>query len=435
MTEVSIYISSLLQYLNGNVQYALLRNYEGLPSENSSRDIDIIISRREYRRCKGELLKQLTRDDWRIFSYLDNGRLITFVMAKIEGEEVNMVQWDFFMETSVHGVILLSGEEAVGSRIYNGVLYHVSKEYEFLDKYLYNRAVGAEYPQRYSAIKDLVRNSEIVKDKLNEVFRCADVERVDKMTKLLRRAFWRNMLRSPLSTLVSVVGSLSRYVASYLQQSVAPTLAFTGADGVGKTTIVELLKDKLSAVYAKSTVEFHFRPTLIPNIGEVAHSVGVKREVDRDYGNPHRGAHSGVVSSIVRLCYYTADYVVGYWLKVKPHSRVTRLIIFDRYYNDVIVDSRRSSIFLPIWFLRSWGRLFIPRMSYNFLITAHTESILARKQELSREGIERINSNMTDLSSRDGYYLVENNCSVQTAVVAILDIVIEKQHNINVKRV
>ncbi len=434
MSETSKHISSTLQFFNENSLYALLRNYDSLPSENSSRDIDIIISRREYKRCRTELLNVLTQCGWRILSYLDNGRLITFVTAQIKDNEVNLVQWDLFTDTSIHGVRLLSAEKMLASRQYNGILYHVSKEYEFLDKYLYNRAVGAEYPLKYSDIKRDVKDRDIVKKQLLHIFGCGDTDKLDQMSGLLRAAFWRNMRHSPIATLAGVIYSLILYLAGYFGQSVAPSLTFTGADGAGKSTIIDLITQRLAAVYGKATKTFHFRPTIIANLGEVAHDVGLKREVNRDYSKPHRAAKVSVLSSLLRLGYYTIDYIFGYWLKVKPYCRIIHMIIFDRYFSDIIVDSRRSSIYLNTKFLYCWSRLFIPKMQYNFLITAQTDIILSRKQELSGEEIKRINTKMEYLAKKKGYYLIENNGTAEQAATKILNTIIEAQHNRSMER-
>ncbi|MFI3296375.1 MAG: hypothetical protein R3Y59_01975 [bacterium] len=435
MSEVSKHIEGILIYLNNNSNYALLRNYDGLPSNNSSRDIDIIISRKEYKRCKDKLLNALTNDDWKIFSFLDNGRLITYVMAKVVGAKIDLVQWDFFTDTSVHGVKLLSAEEMLLSRKFNGVLYHVSKEYEFLDKYVYNRAVRAQYPAKYSALMDEAKGSDIVQGKLKRLFGCSDIERLNAKRGLLFRAFLRNLCYSPICTVVSVIVSIYLYVISCFGKKIAPTLAFTGADGAGKSTVIDMIIQSFSSVYGKATESFHFRPTLFGNLGEVAHSVGMKKEVDREYSNPHRGKNSGFISSFLRLCYYSTDYILGYFIKVKSHCRITKLIIFDRYYSDLIVDSRRSLIFLNMGFLYVWGKLFIPKMRYNFLVTADSDIILSRKKELDKADIVSINKNMTYLSNKKGYYLIENNNTPEECIQKIISIVVNEQHTQNLKRV
>ena len=111
------------------------------------------------------------------------------------------------------------------------------------------------------------------------------------------------------------------------------------------------MMDGFGEVFRKAHVYFHFRPMLFGNLGEVAHSAGIKKDVDRNFDKPHRGGKTGILSSLVRLGYYSVDYILGYFLRVKPVTRITRLAIFDRYYTDIICDSRRIRIYLPVKFL------------------------------------------------------------------------------------
>lgn len=45
-------IASIFSFLNENVEYAVLRNYDGLPIKNQSRDIDILIDRNSFSKIK-----------------------------------------------------------------------------------------------------------------------------------------------------------------------------------------------------------------------------------------------------------------------------------------------------------------------------------------------------------------------------------------------
>ena len=109
-------------------------------------------------------------------------------------------------------------------------------------------------------------------------------------------------------------------------------------------------------------------------------------------------------------------------------------MIFDRYYTDIICDSRRSRIYLNPKFLYGFGRLFIPSLDYNILLTAQTDTILARKRELDTEGIAAINAKIDYLKNKKGYYKVMNEGTPQEAVTKILNIIFEKQHKKNLKR-
>ena len=452
------HILSVFALLNGGAEYAVLRNYEGLPDRNESRDIDIIITRRSFCSIKRELVEVLCQEGWRIVTYLNSDRLITFVCAKNVGHETEIVQWDFFVNTSVWSVELMSAEEFVEHRVWNGVLWHVDVVGEFLDKYLYNRAVGAKYPAKYERIRSTVNGQQIltpseqssrppktggqynaqrrVSKKLEEVFGCGDLEMCDGLSgkRLLWRAVKWNVKRRPLGLVAGVWAFVWSFVRNYLCTNTGFAIGFTGPDGVGKTTVIEMLIERLGGVFRTAHSYMHFRPMLFGNLGEVAHSAGLKREVDRNYNDPHRGKKVGVLSSLVRLVYYSVDYIVGYWLKVKSQIRITRLVVFDRYYTDVICDSRRSRIFLNYKFLYWFGRVFVPQLDYNVLLTASVETILARKQELTREGIERINEKIEYLAGKRGYVKFENDGAPEEVVTEILEWVFEEQHQKNLRR-
>ena len=424
-------------FLNKNSKYAVLRNFEGLPEDNASRDIDIVINHKDLKKTLPSLIRLIDESGWRIVTYLNNGRLITLVCGIIHNNKTELIQWDFFLNTSVYGIMLIEAEELLEEREFNGTLYHVSKSYEFLDKYIYNRVVGEDYPSKYQTLRDRVGKSEKVKIKLKKIFGDDNIEVIDNMKKkdLLKKVFLCNIKNHFFRTFGYIIKSQWLYLSSFLSSNIAVSLSFTGPDGAGKTTVIDLLKKDISSVFEKSTNYYHFRPELFPNLGDAANSSGIKKVVDRDYSNPHRSRKKGVLNSFVRLCYYTLDYSIGFWIKVKPHCRLTKFIIFDRYYTDIISDSRRSCIDLSTKFLYYWGKLFIPRMNYNILLTADKDLILARKQELTAEGIVRINNKLEYLSKKRGYYLVLNNRGPEDAIQNILTFVFEEQHKKNIKRI
>ena len=430
------FLTSFFDFLNQNVEYAVLRNFEGLPHSNSSRDIDIIIENQELDLHKGAIHDLIIESGWQIITYLNNGRLITYVCGIITEHGVELVQLDFFLHTSVHGIVLAEARELLADRVFNGHVYHVSKEYEFLDKYLYNRAVGASFPEKYRAVREEVADSEIVKGKLKKLFGSDNLDLIDRMQgkQLLWRALKYNLRTQFGRTVGRVTNSLFLYLFSYLHSNVAPRLGFTGPDGAGKTTVIDLLHQTIAPVFGKATEFYHFRPTLLPNLGEAVKSAGLKKEVDKEYHKPHRGSKKGKLNSFARLCYYTVDYIIGFWIKVKPHGRLTKFITFDRYYTDIIADSRRSSIYLNTKFLYFWGKLLVPTLNYNILLTAEPDIILSRKQELDREGIVNINNKLNYLATKKDYYMVLNIDTPEEAVQQILKIVFEGQHRKNLKR-
>lgn len=430
------HISAVIQYLNNSVEYAILRNYQGLPDKNASRDIDIIISRKSLIKIKEGLINLIDQSGWKIITYLNSDRLITYVCAKSGVSGTEIVQWDFFVNTSVFGILLMDAEEFLMNKKYNGFLYYVDIECEFLDKYLYNRAVGSQYPQKYQATRELTERTDVVKKKLYSLYGVTSVKECDCIggKKLLVRAIWTNLRKRPARFLIDIIRFLYTFIKNYVCSNTGFAIGLTGPDGSGKTTVIELILEQLAPVFGTAHKYYHFRPQLFGNLGEVAHAARIKKEVDCDFNKPHRGSKTGLISSFARLLYYTADYILGYMTKVKTVIRITRIIVFDRYYTDIIVDSRRSRIYLNYKLLYWFGRFFVPSLDYNILLTAGSEVILKRKQELDSEGICSINEKIEYLSTKEGYSKVLNESIPEDAVEKILSYIFEQQHQKNLKR-
>lgn len=430
-------IRAVISFLNDNAEYAVLRNYEQLPQGNDARDIDIIISRKQFMSLRHRIVALIDDLGWAIMTYLDSDRLITFVCARISDDgSTDLVQWDFFFDTSVWGIQLMSAEEFLADKAFNGFLWHSGDASKFLDKYLYDRAVGAQYPERYKSVREKAQNMPSVRSKLQTVFGCKDTAECDRASRsaLMLRAFRRNLSHRPISLICDMTRWGWTYIRNYLGAGTGFAIGFTGPDGAGKTTVIDLVIDRLGDVFRKAHSYCHFRPALFGNLGDVAQKAGVKKEVDRDYSNPHRGGRTSALNSLARLSYYTLDYILGYWARVKSQTRITRLVIFDRYFNDIICDPRRSRIYLPYGFLNVWRKIFIPKLRYNVLLTASTDTILARKEELTREDIEAINKRIDLLASQRGYLKVMNDSTPDEAVNIILRHIFAEQHGINLHR-
>lgn len=425
---------NIFEFLNRNSNYAVLRNYEGLPLNNSSRDIDILIARKEFLSIENKIVRLIIADDFKIITLFRSEKIITYVCGKALNGDIDLVQFDFFFNTSLFGKIILDCKEILRTKAFNGNVFHVSKEYEYLDKYLQLKFLNKPYPEKYKQLETNMRQSEILPKILKEFIGVDSMHELKNIStaKFKRKVFIKNIGSKPIEQ-ISLLFMFYWYYLKNMLFYKGFSIGFTGPDGAGKTTVIDLFVEKMASVYSAIKL-YHFRPSIIPNLGEAAHKTKLKSQVDKDYSNPHRGGKTSKVSSFIRLLYYSLDYLLGYVLKIRPSLFKRSIVIFDRYYTDIIADSRRSRIFLSPKFLFWFGKLLIPKLNYNILLTANTETILSRKQELTTEGIDNINTKLNYLASKNGYYLILNDGEPSEAIQEIASIILEKQHQKNIKK-
>ncbi len=427
-------VSEIFHFLNKNkIIYAVLRNHDDLPEVISSRDIDILIRKKDFKNQLNNIVKIICDLNFKIITQYRNDRIYTLICSKIESD-VELMQFDFFFQSSVYGINLIDSKDILEKRVFNGKIFFATPEYQLLDKYLYLKFLGMDYPTKYNELKKSVQNRELIISILKQDFNCSNIEDLISLpiSKYRRKVLKNSLLKNPFKQIRMSLSFLFYHFINLFNYK-GFSLGFTGPDGAGKTTIVNYLKNDLSHVFSSINL-YHFRPNLIPNLSEAAYKTKLKAEEDKNYDNPHRGKKTNMLSSVLRLCYYSLDYIIGYYWVIRPTLLKRSIVIFDRYYTDIIVDSRRSRIYLEPKLLFNYGRLFIPKLDYNILLTADENLILLRKQELTRESILIINKNLDFLSNKKGYHLIENNDSPEKAKVKILKTIFSLQHEKNMSR-
>jgi len=86
--------------------------------------------------------------------------------------------------------------------------------------------------------------------------------------------------------------------------------------------------------------------------------------------------------SAAKLLFLWADYVLGYCIRIRPLQARSTLVVFDRYYQDLLIDARRFRYGGPRWLARLVGAL-IPMPDLMLVLDAPAHVLQARKQEVS----------------------------------------------------
>jgi thymidylate kinase len=103
------------------------------------------------------------------------------------------------------------------------------------------------------------------------------------------------------------------------------------------------------------------------------------------------------VLSTAKLLYYLFDFAAGYACKVWPARRRGRVIIFDRYYADLLIDPQRYRQGPALVSARAVGAL-IPQPDLMIILDAPAAVLQARKQEVSFNESERVRKGYLSLA-------------------------------------
>jgi len=193
-------------------------------------------------------------------------------------------------------------------------------------------------------------------------------------------------------------------------------VAVIGPDGCGKSSVINEISASLVPSFRR-THRFHLRPGLLKQSSATAAVVV----------NPHAQTPYGTGLSILKLLYLWFDYTAGYWCKVYPRLAFSTLVLFDRYYHDLLVDPRRYRFGGPLWLARCIGRL-LPQPDLWILLDAPVDVLQQRKQEVSREETARQRNAYLELAGSIPSAVVidasrELNCvigDVEQAVINVL---------------
>jgi thymidylate kinase len=141
-----------------------------------------------------------------------------------------------------------------------------------------------------------------------------------------------------------------------------------GPDGCGKSSVLAGVARALAPEFAGVEARHH-RPQA---------RWGAGRAVDRPHALPPRS----IVGSALKLALDWLRFLVGYVRTVRPAVAEGKLVLFDRYYHDVLADPRRYRYGGPAWLASRVGRL-VPAPDLFVVLDAPPEVLQARKAEVS----------------------------------------------------
>jgi thymidylate kinase len=123
--------------------------------------------------------------------------------------------------------------------------------------------------------------------------------------------------------------------------------------------------------------------------------------------------------------YYVVVFIASYLSSVHFALVRSTLVVGDRYYHDLTIDSRRYRYGGPPW-LAKLACILIPSPSLWFILEAAPEVIQTRKREIDERELRRqLEGYRAFAQQLRSARLIRTDASLESAVTAMLDAIVD----------
>lgn len=367
------------------IRYCVLHSWEGLPDDVPS-ELDLAIHPDDA--GKWPLVVQSLSAHWYLPLRVVHCAVKTwrYDFAWFDSAGINCMAVYSVHEYREGGLIVVSGEALVADRERHGDSWVADPKAEFaylLAKRFWDRMISPHQEQRLRSLEvQLGRTraqkiaSELFPDSWKRQIAARDHRGYagggSVRTPQLQ---WTNLSRNPIKVIRCVLGDSLLRAQCWFR----PTGLFVvtlGPDGVGKSTLIKHLIDATASAFRGNRV-FHWRPMSL-----------WRRKHTGTVTNPHGQPPHSAWWSVALLFSHVLDYWLGYWWKIRPLLARSSLVVFDRYFYDLMIDPRRYRYGGPRWLIPALSPL-IPKPDLVLVLDAPDEVILSRKREVEAQEVRR----------------------------------------------
>ena len=403
----------LFNYLNKNeIIYAIAKL--DIDDVSGAELADIIVCKNTFRKISRFIIEFCKESNFILVQKLyseSTSCQVVLCYYDNHSEKLTSCKINFQSDFKIKGRFYLSAKELLSNRIYIDVKnrWQLNDTYFFIYNSIRNIDKESISQKHFAKLFSCWANNYLfIPEKLKTFFSKESIEIIKQSFKEKEHLYFNanlNYLKKDLQAKVSkrmwdVIGNK----ISLLRCMINPpglVVGLLGRDGTGKSTFVDEMARSLPA-YFKGITTFKKCPAIfykgaIFNKNEGYH-----------FSKPHMYSQRNTFQSFLKLTLLFCEFMLGYWIKVFPLKAKSQLVLYDRYFIDVLADPFRYRIRNNKLFIKVIHYL-LPKPDLWIILDLPSYILLQRKQELTFEMSEKLRFEYLRLQHMLSNCIVINN--------------------------